>query len=83
MAKKKPIDAVINNPDAAISDVTPTDFKSLPTRQKRALGFIAFTAGITILAALILGAYAVVNYRYEATPKGCLLYTSPSPRDRG
>ena len=70
MAKKKRIDAIVNNPDAAASDATPTDFKSLPTRQKRALGFIAFTAGITILAALILGAYALVNYRYEAAPKG-------------
>ena len=34
------------------------------------LGFIALTAIVTILAALVLGAYATVNYRYETTPKG-------------
>ncbi|WP_233353568.1 endolytic transglycosylase MltG [Hellea balneolensis] len=42
----------------------------LPKKQKRMLGFIAFTSIVTILGAVILGAYAVVNYRYEAAPKG-------------
>ena len=61
MARKtKAKDVVIQNPDNA----------KLPKKQKRMLGFIALTSVVTILAALILGAYAMVNYRYEATPKG-------------
>ena len=53
--------------DVAVQD---QDNAKLPKKQKRMLGFIALTSVVTILAALILGAYAAVNYRYEATPKG-------------
>lgn len=42
----------------------------LPKKQKRVLALIALTAVLTILVALVLGAYAAVNYRYEAVPKG-------------
>jgi len=60
MARKNKAQSATQNPDTA----------GLPKKQKRMLGFIALTSVITILIALILGAYAVVNYRYEATPKG-------------
>ena len=65
MAKNKRIDAIIQNPDSKESPA-PT----LPKRQKRVLGLIALTSFITIMAALVLGAYAAVNYRYEVKPKG-------------
>ena len=64
MARKnkmgKRTQAVTHNPE------TPT----LPKKQKRALAFIALTSVVTILAALVIGVYSMVNYRYEATPKG-------------
>ncbi len=61
MARKtKAQDVVIQNPDNA----------TLPKKQKRMLGFIALTCFVTIAAAIVLGVYAMVNYRYEATPKG-------------
>lgn len=43
---------------------------ALPKNQKRMLAFIALTSVVTILAAFILGAYAMINYKYEAMPKG-------------
>jgi len=46
------------------------DTAGLPKKQKRMLGIIALTSMVTILGAVILGAYSMVNYRYEATPKG-------------
>lgn len=46
------------------------DTPRLPKKQKRVLALIALTAILTILGALVLGVYAAVNYRYEATPKG-------------
>jgi len=60
MARKKKAQAVTQNPETA----------GLPKKQKRMLGFIALTSVVTILVALVLGAYAMINYRYEATPKG-------------
>lgn len=64
MAKKKKLrkraQAVTQNPEIT----------ELPKKQKGVLAFIALTAVATILAALVLGAYAAVNYRYEAVPKG-------------
>lgn len=60
MGRKKPPQTQTQNPDAII----------LPKKQKRVLGLIAFTAFMTIAVAIVLGAYAMVNYRYEATPKG-------------
>ena len=60
MARQKKAQAVTQNPDK----------QTLPKKQKRALGLIALTAFVTILAALILGAYSAVNYQYEAKPKG-------------
>ena len=64
MAQKKKVQAVPQDP--------PQDPETagLPKKQKRMLGVIALTSIVTILGALILGAYAMVNYRYEATPKG-------------
>ena len=58
--RQKKAQVVTQNPDTA----------GLPKKQKRMLGVIALTSIVTILGALILGAYAMVNYRYEATPKG-------------
>ena len=58
--RQKKAQVVTQNPDSA----------GLPKKQKRMLGVIALTSIVTILGALILGAYAMVNYRYEATPKG-------------
>ena len=46
------------------------EITQLPKKQKRVLAVIALTSAMTILAALVLGAYAVVNYQYEAMPKG-------------
>jgi len=60
MARQKKTQAVIQNSD------TPT----LPKKQKRALGLIALTSIVTIVGALVLGAYSAVNYRYEVVPKG-------------
>ena len=58
--QKKAQEAVIQNPDNV----------KFPKKQKHMLGFIALTSLFTIAAAIVLGAYAMVNYRYEATPKG-------------
>lgn len=58
MARKKKAQTVTHNPEVT----------TLPKKQKRMLGIIALTAFLTILTAFILGAYAFVNYRYEATP---------------
>jgi UPF0755 protein len=59
MAHKKKTQSIIQNPDVT----------GLPKKQKRILGVMALIALLTFLTALILGAYAIVNYRYEATPK--------------
>ena len=64
MAQKKKVQVVPQNP--------PQDPETagLPKKQKRMLGVIALTSIVTILGAIVLGVYAMINYRYEATPKG-------------
>ena len=64
MAQKKKVQAVPQDP--------PQDPETagLPKKQKRMLGVIALTSIVTILGAIVLGVYAMINYRYEATPKG-------------
>jgi len=60
MKRPKKAQAVTQNPET----------EKLPKKQKRVLAFIALTSVVTILAALVIGSYAAINYRYEAVPKG-------------
>jgi UPF0755 protein len=60
MARKTKAQASTQNP--AIT--------TLPKKQKRVLALIALTSVVTILLAFVIGAYSLVNYRYEVTPKG-------------
>ena len=40
--------------------------------------------GLGVIIFLLLSAFGALRYwQSERTPQGCLLYTSPSPRDRG
>jgi len=60
MKRPNKAQAVTQNPET----------EKLPKKQKRVLAFIALTSVVTILAALVIGSYAAINYRYEAVPKG-------------
>ncbi|MDB2438961.1 endolytic transglycosylase MltG [Hellea sp.] len=60
MKRPKKAQAVARNPDS----------QKLPKKQKRVLAFMALTSVVTIMAALVIGAYAAINYRFEAMPKG-------------
>ena len=46
------------------------NISSLPKREKRALGLISFFGALTFIVGVVLGAYAFVNYKYEAKPNG-------------
>ncbi len=52
------------------SEVEEAQKPRLAKRDKRALAFIAFTAFITFFGALLLAAYAAINYKYERAQKG-------------
>lgn len=59
----------------APNDTKPDDPKTgeaptLAKREKRTLGLISFFGALTFMAGVAISAYAFVNYRYEATPKG-------------
>ena len=54
----------------AQADTQNPEITTLPKKQKRALALIALTSVVTILLAVIIGAYSFVNYKYEVTPKG-------------
>ena len=43
---------------------------ALPKKQKRVLALMALTSVVTILLAIVIGAYSFLNYRYEVSPKG-------------
>ena len=60
-------DAPRKTSKAAASEPAP---KSLAKREKRTLGLISFFGTLTFMAGLVIAAYAFVNYKYEAKPKG-------------
>ena len=50
------------------------------------IGFLisaAFVYGLALVAAVALIAHAIASNPKEIVYETCLLYTSPSPRDRG